>query len=93
MENNNEQHPKMSSIPNGLSPDPLAPAENNSDLSKEIEEGEEIDLDEAVHSLKPTASEEEMQQDGDEAVHENYKPAPSHEGEEIDPDDAVHGKG
>lgn len=69
-------------------PDPLAPAENNLDLS------EEIDEDDAVHSNKEKASEENTLQDGDDAIHKNYKPASDsiHENDERDPDDAVHGR-
>ena len=78
-----------SHIPGNGSPDPLAPAENNSLLP----DSEETDPDDAIHAQLPVASEEEKQQDGDEAVHDHYQPAPSHENEEIDPDDAVHGNG
>ncbi len=69
-------------------PDPLAPAETNVDISQEI------DADDAVHSKKEKVSEENKQQDADDAVHKNYKPAPdsSHENDERDPDDAVHGR-
>ncbi|MEJ7610159.1 MAG: hypothetical protein WKF88_03160 [Ferruginibacter sp.] len=54
---------------------------------------EEIDEDDAVHSLIPKPSEENMQHDVDDAVHKNYKPAvdPEHQNEERNPDDAVHG--
>ena len=54
---------------------------------------EEIDEDDAIHTLNPTPSGENMQQDGDDAVHKNYKPAvdPVHGDEERDPDDAIHG--
>ncbi len=86
MSNTNETA-KMSPLPGGNSTDPLAPAENNIDLPNEI------DGDEAVHSIKQKPTEENKQQDGDDAVHKNYKPAPdsSHENDERDPDDAVHG--
>ena len=86
MEKNNSD--RFESIPGGTSPDPLVPAENNVDLPNEI------DSDEAVHSVKPVPSAENMQQDADDAVHKNYKPASdsSHENDETDPDDAVHGK-
>ena len=76
-------------IPGNGSPDPLAPAESNSFLPA----SDETDPDDLIHSEMPVASEEEKQQDGDEAVHDHYKPAPSHEDEEADPDDAVHGNG
>lgn len=54
---------------------------------------EEIDEDDAMHSLNPKPSAENMQQDGDDAIHKNYKPAPDqeHENDERDPDDAIHG--
>lgn len=82
MENNKEQIPHMNT-----SPDPLAPAENNSDIN-------ETDIDDLLHSKKEKATEENKQQDGDDAVHKNYKPAKDelHENDERDPDDLVHGK-
>ena len=84
---NNTNKPPTPHIPGNGSPDPLAPAENNSSIT----DADETDADDAIHAQLPVASEEEKQQDGDEAVHENYTPAASHENEEIDPDDAVHG--
>ncbi len=54
---------------------------------------EEIDEDDAMHSVNPKPSAENMQQDGDDAIHKNYKHAPDagHENDERDPDDAMHG--
>lgn len=86
MESNTDKH-NISSADAMNTPDPLAPAENNIDLPDEIDE------DDAMHAKKEKASEENKQQDADDAVHKNYKPAPdsTHEDDELDPDDRVHG--
>jgi hypothetical protein len=88
MENNTNNRNNTHTAGAMNTPDPLVPAENNIDLP------EEIDEDDAIHSKKEKPSEENKQQDGDDAVHKNYKPAPDslHENDEHDPDDAVHGK-
>ncbi len=88
MENNTSNRNNNSSADAMNATDPLVPAENN------IELPDEIDEDDTVHSRKEKPSEENKQQDGDDAVHKNYKPAPDslHENDERDPDDAVHGK-
>ena len=87
MENNTHNN-NIPSADAMSTPDPLAPAENNINLPNEIDE------DDAIHSKKEKPSEENKQQDGDDAVHKNYKPAPDslHEDDERDPDDAVHGR-
>ena len=87
MENNNNTN-KPLSVQNQDTPDPLASAENNTDLS------EEQDGDDAIHSGPETTSEENKEQDGDDAVHKGYKVEPdaSHENDEHDPDDMIHGK-
>ena len=71
-------------------PDPLAAAENNSDISG----GDEIDPDDAVHSILQPPSEENIEQDADDAVHQMKSPPTDslHENDEKDPDDLVHGK-
>lgn len=85
MENNTDKQ-SISSADAMNTTDPLAPAENNIELSDEMDE------DDAIHSKKDKPSEENKQQDGDDAVHRNYKPAPdsAHENDERDPDDRVH---
>ena len=87
MENNNNT-PKPLSPQKQDTPDPLAAAENNTDLS------EEQDGDDIIHSRPESISEENKEQDADDAVHKNYKPAPdsAHENDEHDPDDMIHGK-
>ncbi len=71
-------------------PDPLAAAESNSDLSAE----NETDADDAVHKTAQAPSEENMDQDADDAVHQMKTPPVNslHENDERDPDDLVHGK-
>ena len=85
---NNTNTPKPLSAQKQDTPDPLASAENNSDLS------EEQDADDAIHSGPETTSAENKEQDGDDAVHKGYIPVPdaAHENDEHDADDMIHGK-
>ena len=87
MENNHDT-PRPVSVQKQDTPDPLAAAENNSDLLKNV------DADDATNAGPETTSLENKEQDGDDAVHKGYtpQPDPAHENDEHDLDDRVHGK-
>lgn len=70
-------------------PDPLAPMENNSELTPDTDN--EMDADELIHEQSGKVSEENKAGDPDDAVHKIHIPQAPDENEERDPDDAVHG--
>ena len=85
---NNHNTPKPLSAKKQDTPDPLAAAENNSDLLKNV------DADDATIDGPQANLIDNEEQDGDDAVHKGYtpQPDPAHENDEHDLDDRVHGK-
>ena len=85
---NNHNTPKPVSAQKQDTPDPLAAAENNSDLLKNV------DADDATIDGPQATLIDNKEQDGDDAVHKVYtpQPDPARENDEHDLDDRVHGK-